>query len=82
LTDAPPVEGSIAYVKKVIANRFPLLGAFDGDTLIGWCDIVGGERESLAHAGTLGMGLLPLIAASGLASASCGKRSRRPRIVA
>ena len=28
-------------------------------TVIGWCDIVGNERESKAHCGTLGMGLLP-----------------------
>ncbi len=66
LTERPPIDGTIAYLQKMINNRFPLLGAFDGDALVGWCDIAGGERESLAHAGTLGMGLLPAYRGQGL----------------
>ena len=40
--------------------------ALDGTQVIGWCDIFPHERESFAHVGRLGMGLLPQFRDQGL----------------
>jgi RimJ/RimL family protein N-acetyltransferase len=59
LLEAPPVEASRRFVNHNIAGGFPHFVALDGDRVVGWCDVVPGDRPSTLHCGHLGMGLLP-----------------------
>ena len=59
LTQAPPADAVREFIRSAIARRVPQFVALDGRQVIGWCDIFPHERESFAHAGRLGMGLLP-----------------------
>lgn len=59
MLEASPLERMQAFVNGNIANGYPQLVAHDGARVIGWCDILPGQRVTLKHCGTLGMGLLP-----------------------
>ena len=59
LTQAPPADAVREFIRSAIARRVPQFVALDGTQVIGWCDIFPHERESFAHVGRLGMGLLP-----------------------
>lgn len=57
--EAPPLERSLEFLRGLRAGGgVQVVAVTDSDAVIGWCDISRGERESVAHAGTLGMGLL------------------------
>ena len=43
----------------MIANGLPQLLALDRGKAVGWCDVMRMSRPVQAHAGVLGMGLLP-----------------------
>ncbi len=59
LLEAPPLERSAAFIKELIAGLGVQVVAVDeSDKVVGWCDIVRGDRESIAHTGSLGMGLI------------------------
>ena len=54
-----PIEDAAAFVARNLRLRNPHLVADDKGRVVGWCDI---RRETIpvyAHAGHLGMGLLP-----------------------
>ncbi|MGE5170032.1 MAG: N-acetyltransferase family protein [Rudaea sp.] len=54
-----PIDEAAAFVARNLRLRNPQLVADDGGRVVGWCDI---RRETIpvyAHAGHLGMGLLP-----------------------
>lgn len=57
--DIPPMDMSVSFLKASLDARNPHFGAFDGDELVGWCDICRGTFEVERHSGTLGIGLLP-----------------------
>ncbi|WP_454850356.1 N-acetyltransferase family protein [Rhizobium binxianense] len=59
LGDAPPIERTRAFVQDNLDARNPHLVAMDGETVVGWCDVRRDGGFNAAHAGTLGMGLLP-----------------------
>jgi RimJ/RimL family protein N-acetyltransferase len=59
MTEAPPLASTFAFVDANIKNRIPQLVAVDGESIVGWCDMLPGGRPSLAHVGSVGMGLLP-----------------------
>ena len=66
LTQAPPADAVREFIRSAIARRVPQFVALDGTQVIGWCDIFPHERESFAHVGRLGMGLLPQYRGQGI----------------
>ena len=57
LLEAPPLARSQDWWGGLIAKGHPFQVAVDDGRIVGWCDIAASPRPSLAHVGTLGMGL-------------------------
>src|SRR5690242_15600960 len=58
--EGPPLEGTRAYVQRILAGAGVQLLAITGiDTVAGWCDIARSPMEGFRHCGRLGMGFLP-----------------------
>jgi ribosomal protein S18 acetylase RimI-like enzyme len=57
-TDAPPVSALEEDLRSFVENKAPHFFAFDGERLIGWCDLRLTKRASAKHRAELGMGLL------------------------
>ncbi len=57
-TKAPPVEVLKENLVKLESAHSPNVFAFDGEKLIGWCDLQLTSRETAKHRAELGMGLL------------------------
>jgi ribosomal protein S18 acetylase RimI-like enzyme len=57
--EGPPIESMRAFVLGNIEQGYPQLVAVSGGEVVGWCDVLRKERPIYAHAGVLGMGLLP-----------------------
>lgn len=64
--DVPPMEMSVSFLKSSLEAQNPHFGAFDGDDLVGWCDICRGSFEVERHGGTLGIGVLPAYRGRGI----------------
>ena len=58
-TEAPPFERTLEFVTEVIGKGWSQFHALDGEEVVGWCDILPGERDGLGHCGHVGMGVLP-----------------------
>lgn len=56
--DAPSMDVTSAFVQDMIAGDWPLFVAEANNCMIGWCDISSFHRDALAHAGSLGIGVL------------------------
>lgn len=56
--EAPALEQVASFVNDNISQKYPQHVALDGDTIIGWADIIPHKRDSEKHIGTLGMGLI------------------------
>jgi ribosomal protein S18 acetylase RimI-like enzyme len=57
--EGPSLAMSRAFVLNNIEEAFPHFVALDGNTVIGWCDIVPyNNRPVFAHCGALGIGVL------------------------
>jgi ribosomal protein S18 acetylase RimI-like enzyme len=63
--EAPPPDQTRAYVLNNIAKGYPHLVVLSADEVVGWCDIVPKPRPVHAHAGVLGMALLPELRGQG-----------------
>jgi ribosomal protein S18 acetylase RimI-like enzyme len=59
LLQSPPIAATEAFVAGNLAKGNPHFVVLEAGEVVGWCDIVRHERETRAHCGTLGMGLLP-----------------------
>lgn len=57
--EAPPLASTHAFVMNNIANGYPQFVTIAGGDVVGWCDVLPRERPIYAHAGVLGIGLLP-----------------------
>ncbi len=57
--EAPPSASAREFVLENIAKGNPQFVAIADGSVAGWCDIVRQSRPIHAHAGVLGMGLLP-----------------------
>src|SRR4051812_36387591 len=58
--EAPPIEGTTAWVTGNIENDIAQFVAVVGGKVVGWCDISPeGSRPANRHIGGLGIGLLP-----------------------
>jgi len=57
--EAPPIEKSAAFVRELLGGAgVQIVAVTEAGTVVGWCDIARGGRESIRHTGHLGMGLL------------------------
>src|SRR6476659_2722254 len=66
--EGPPIESMRAFVLGNIEQGYPQLVAVSGGEVVGWCDVLRRERPIYAHAGVLGMGLLPPFRRRGIGS--------------
>jgi ribosomal protein S18 acetylase RimI-like enzyme len=57
--EAPPPESIQAFVLDNIRHGYPQLVAVSAGQVVGWCDVVPNPRPIYAHAGVLGIALLP-----------------------
>ena len=57
--EAPPRESIRAFVLDNIRHGHPQLVAMSAGQVVGWCDVVPNPRPIYAHAGVLGIALLP-----------------------
>lgn len=55
--EAPPLERLRTFVMDMIENGCQCV-ALDGSKVVGWCDIRRLDRETSAHRGVLGMGII------------------------
>jgi RimJ/RimL family protein N-acetyltransferase len=58
MVEAPPLAETEAFVNGILARGDIMLVAEDEGRLVGWCDILTSPRETMRHAGTLGIGLI------------------------
>ena len=65
--EAPPLESTRAFILDNIRNGYPqLVAVTSGGEVVGWCDVTGRPGPLYAHAGVLGMGLLPAFRRQGI----------------
>ena len=57
--EAPPPESTRAFVLDHIKHGHPQFVALSAGEVVGWCDVTPKDRPTYAHAGVLGMALLP-----------------------
>lgn len=66
LLEAFPLEETRAFVLGMIKDGKPQFVAVAGEEVVGWCDIRRHPFPSHAHAGALGMGIIPSYRGQGL----------------
>src|SRR5438477_10890533 len=64
--EAPPLESTRAFVLGQIKRGHPQFVAVAAGEVVGWCDITAKDRPIYAHAGVLGVALLPPFRGRGL----------------
>jgi RimJ/RimL family protein N-acetyltransferase len=69
LLEAAPPEVTREFVLQNIRLGNPQFVALVDDAVVGWCDIRVGGRDTLRHAGTLGMGVVAAHRGKGVGSA-------------
>jgi ribosomal protein S18 acetylase RimI-like enzyme len=68
--EAPPLESTRAFVMNNIKHGYPQFVVLDGNSVIGWCDIIPNRSRPVHyHCGTLGIGLLPEFRGRGIGRA-------------
>ncbi len=69
MVEAPPIEQTRAFVSGIRDRRDVMLLAVEKQEVVGWCDIVTtADRPTVAHVGTLGMGIAESHRGRGLGS--------------
>lgn len=58
MLEAPPLEESAKWVRSNIAKGHPQYVALVEGRVVGWCDVFPEKRETMAHGGVLGMGVI------------------------
>lgn len=58
MLQAPPLDATRTFVMGLIDKGNPQFVALAGETVVGWCDIQRGIRETQTHRGVLGMGIV------------------------
>jgi ribosomal protein S18 acetylase RimI-like enzyme len=64
--EGPPLERTRAFVLDHIKRGHPQFVAVSAGKVVGWCDVTPNDRPIYAHAGVLGMGLLPQFRGQGI----------------
>jgi len=75
--EAPPFEATRAFVLDNIRHGYPQFVAVSAGQVVGWCDIIPNPRPIYAHAGVLGVALLPEFRRQGI-----GERLMREALMA
>lgn len=57
--DSPPMDMTKIFIEENLRENWPHMVAEVDGSLIGWCDITSLHRPTLAHTGTLGIGVVP-----------------------
>ena len=65
LLEALPLASTRKFVLENIAKGNPQFVVMADGSVVGWCEVVRLDRTAHAHAGVLGMGLLPLFRGQG-----------------
>jgi RimJ/RimL family protein N-acetyltransferase len=55
---APPLKEVARFVRRNLEKGYPQSVALVESRVVGWCDIVPVDRPTMAHGGTLGVGVL------------------------
>ena len=67
--EAPPLETARAFVLDMIGHGYPqFVAVTETGDVVGWCDVTPKSLPLYAHAGVLGMGLLPQFRNQGIGS--------------
>lgn len=77
--EAPPPEQVRSFIADNIAADAVQFVALDGDTVVGWADVLRRWAHAAAHCGVLGMGVLPAYRGQGLGQrllAACIDKAR------
>jgi putative acetyltransferase len=67
--EALPLEQIVGFVRDSVANDAVQFVALDGQRVVGWADIFPAWAHTIAHRGTLGMGVHPDYRQRGLGEA-------------
>lgn len=59
LVQAPPIESTRRFVAGALTGDFIQHVALEGGHVVGWCDVIVRERETMRHGGALGIGIAP-----------------------
>lgn len=59
MTQAPPIEETVAFFRQNLENDRPHFVALLEDAVVGWCDVLPTFGQAREHIGILGIGLLP-----------------------
>jgi RimJ/RimL family protein N-acetyltransferase len=63
---APAYEKCVEYFESMMGEQGVFMQAFEGERVVGWCDVRRSEFEVSAHCGTLGMGIIDGYRGAGL----------------
>ena len=69
LVEAPPLRQVRKFVRGKIKQRYPAYVALVGERVVGWCDVMPGDRVTTAHSGVLGIAVLPDYRGKGIGAA-------------
>ena len=69
MLQAPPLEESADWVRGNLRKGNPQFVALVGGQVVGWCDVFPEKRETMAHGGVLGMGVLDGYRGKGIGAA-------------
>lgn len=58
MLEAPPIEESTEWVRGNLRKGNPQFVALVEGRVVGWCDVFPEKRETMAHGGVLGMGVI------------------------
>lgn len=67
---AAPLERYAAFWNSLREARAPQVVALDGDTVVGWCDVIPDTSPVRSHVGRLGIGVLATHRGRGWAGSS------------
>jgi ribosomal protein S18 acetylase RimI-like enzyme len=66
MLEAPSLADTRKFVRRNIKSGNPQFVAVANGKVVGWCDIVRGARDTMAHSGVLGLGLIPEFRGQGI----------------
>ena len=64
--EAPSLESTRGFILGAIEEKHPRFVALSKAQVVGWCDVTPQSNQIHAHAGILGMGLLPPFRGQGI----------------
>lgn len=56
--EAPSLDATRAFVSLVLTGQLIQHVAIDGTRVVGWCDVIVSDRETMRHGGTLGVAVV------------------------